>query len=52
MKILTAGIFESLRAIKSPEEIEKMRRGALIADRVHKRLRDIIRPGLGEYEIY
>jgi Xaa-Pro aminopeptidase len=47
-----AGIFESLRAIKSSEEIEKMRRGALIADMVYKRLREIVRPGLGEYEIY
>ena len=45
-------IFESLRTIKSPEEIEKMRRSALIADTVYKRLREIIRPGLGEYEIY
>ena len=47
-----AGIFESLRAIKSPEEIEKTRRAALIADKVYKRLREMIRPGLGEYEIY
>jgi Xaa-Pro aminopeptidase len=48
----STGIFESLRTIKSLEEIEKMRRGALIADTVYKRLREIIRPGLGEYEIY
>jgi Xaa-Pro dipeptidase len=48
----SAGIFESLRAIKSPEEIEKMRRAALIADEVYKMLREKIRPGLGEYEIY
>jgi Xaa-Pro aminopeptidase len=48
----SAEIFESLRAIKSLEEIEKMRKGALIADTVYKRLREIIRPGLGEYEIY
>jgi len=48
----SAGIFETLRAIKSPEEIEKMRRGAMIADEVYKMLREMIRPGLGEYEIY
>ena len=48
----SAGIFESLRAIKSPEEIEKTRRAALIADEVYKMLREMIRPGLGEYEIY
>lgn len=48
----SAGIFESMRAIKSPEEIEKMRRAALIADEVYKMLRETIRPGLGEYEIY
>ncbi len=46
------GIFESLRAVKSPEEIEKTRKAALVADEVYKRLREIIRPGLGEYEIY
>jgi Xaa-Pro aminopeptidase len=48
----SAGIFESLRVIKSPEEIEKMRTAALIADEVYKMLRERIRPGLGEYEIY
>ncbi|HEX2964650.1 MAG TPA: M24 family metallopeptidase [Syntrophorhabdaceae bacterium] len=47
-----AGIFEGLRAVKSPEEIERMRTGALIADTIYRRLREIIRPGLGEYEIY
>jgi len=47
-----AGIFESMRAVKSPEEIEKTRRAALVADEVYKRLREIIRPDLGEYEIY
>jgi Xaa-Pro dipeptidase len=47
-----AGIFESLRAIKSPDEIEKTRRAALIADEVYRMLRETIRPGLGEYEIY
>ncbi len=47
-----SGIFEKLRSIKSPEEIERMRTGALIADTVYKRLREIVKPGLGEYEIY
>ncbi len=45
-------IFESLRAVKSPEEIEKMRTAAFVADKVYEKLREIVRPGLGEYEIY
>lgn len=46
------GLFESLRMIKSPEEIEKTRIAASVADKVYTRLREVIRPGLGEYEIY
>lgn len=45
-------IFESLRAVKSAEEIEKTRMAAAIADKVFLRLREIIRPGLSEYQIY
>jgi len=45
-------IFESLRIIKSAEEIEKMRISASIADAVYMRLREMIRPGIGEHEIY
>jgi len=46
------GIFERLREVKSAEEIEKMRQSAAIADTVYRMLRETIRPGLGEYEIY
>jgi Xaa-Pro aminopeptidase len=45
-------ILESLRAVKNAEEIEKMRTAASVADKVYEKLREIIRPGLGEYEIY
>ena len=45
-------IFESLRIVKSAEEIEKMRISASIADAVYTRLREMIRPGLSEYQIY
>ena len=46
------GIFERVREIKSPEEIEKTRKAASIADSVYEILRRMVRPGLGEYEIY
>jgi len=46
------GIFRQLRLIKSAEEIEKMRVSASIADKVFILLRDMIRPGLSDYEIY
>jgi Xaa-Pro aminopeptidase len=46
------GMFEPLRTIKSAEEIENTRRAAAIADTVFHHLREIIRPGLSEYEIY
>jgi Xaa-Pro aminopeptidase len=48
----SVGIFEQLRVIKSAEEIEKTRTAAAIADEVYTLLREIIRPGLSEYEIY
>jgi Xaa-Pro aminopeptidase len=48
----SAGIFEQLRVIKSAEEIEKMRIAASIADDVYAMLREIVRPGLSDYEIY
>lgn len=45
-------IFESLREVKSAEEIKEMRVAASIADDVYKMLREMIRPGLSEYKIY
>ena len=45
-------IFEQLRSVKSAEEIEKMRRAAAIADEVYRVLKNTIRPGLSDYEIY
>jgi len=45
-------IFEQLRIVKSSEEIENIRMATSIADKVYFRLREMIRPGLGEYQIY
>jgi Xaa-Pro aminopeptidase len=45
-------IFDSLRNAKSDEEIERMRFSASVADRICLMLRDLIRPGLVDYEIY
>jgi len=45
-------IFEQLRLIKSAEEIEKMRVSTWIADRVFHMLREMVRPGLSDFEIY
>jgi Xaa-Pro aminopeptidase len=45
-------IFESLRVVKSAEEIEKTRMAASVADKVYTRLREMIKPGLSEFEIY
>ena len=45
-------IFEALREIKSEEEIDTTRQAARVADEVYTRLRDMIQPGLGEFEIY
>jgi Xaa-Pro aminopeptidase len=47
-----AEYLKPLREIKSPEEIEKLRTAAGVADKVFVRLREIIRPGLSEYAIY
>jgi Xaa-Pro aminopeptidase len=46
------GIFEQLRAIKSAEEISRMRQAAAVADSVYAVLREIVRPGLSDWEIY
>lgn len=45
-------MFEQLRVIKSAEEIENTRTAASIADSVYIMLRETIRPGLDEFEIY
>ena len=45
-------IFEQVRQRKSPEEIEKTRKAAAVADVVYTMLRQTVRPGLSEYEIY
>ncbi|HSW58676.1 MAG TPA: Xaa-Pro peptidase family protein [Dehalococcoidales bacterium] len=47
-----AEYFRPLREIKSAEEIEKLCAAAGVADLVFKRLREIIRPGLSEHDIY
>jgi Xaa-Pro aminopeptidase len=44
--------FNRLTMIKSEEEIEKTRVAAAVADEVYLMLRELIRPGLTEYEIY
>jgi len=48
----TVGIFEDLRSVKSAEEIEKMRVAAAVADDVYAMLKDLIRPGISDFEIY
>ncbi len=45
-------IFDSLRNIKSDEELDKMRVSASVADRVCLMLRDMAKPGAIDYEIY
>ncbi len=45
-------IFEQVRAVKSDEEIEKIRIAADVADNVFDRLMAKLRPGLSDYEIY
>ncbi len=42
----------NLRAAKRPYEIEMLRKGAFIADEVSDLLRDYLRPGLTEKEVY
>jgi Xaa-Pro aminopeptidase len=48
----STGIFERMREVKSAEEIDNARRSAAIADIVYRMLREMIKPGLSEYEIY
>jgi Xaa-Pro aminopeptidase len=50
--IEASGIFEQMRSVKSAEEIEKMRKAAAVADSVYAVLKEIIRPGLSDWEIY
>lgn len=45
-------IIMNLRASKSPYELEILRAGAQIADEVAILLRDYLRPGLSEYQVY
>jgi Xaa-Pro aminopeptidase len=45
-------IFEQVRAVKSDEEINKMRQAAAVADMVFDRLMAAIKPGLSDYEVY
>lgn len=45
-------IVMSLRAAKSPYEIDILRRGAKISDEVGELLRDYLKPGLAEKQVY
>jgi Xaa-Pro aminopeptidase len=45
-------IFEQLRLNKSTEEIENMRTAAGIADKIFLSLKQIVKPGIIDYEIY
>jgi Xaa-Pro aminopeptidase len=44
--------FAELRAVKSSEEIDKMRASALIADKAFTHIKDMLRPGLTDYKLY
>jgi Xaa-Pro aminopeptidase len=46
------GIFEKLRVVKSAEEIANLRIAAAIADDVFAMLRETIKPGMPDWEIY
>jgi Xaa-Pro aminopeptidase len=48
----STSIFRDLRIIKSIEEMDKMRVSASIADSVCLMLKEMIRPGVSDYEIY
>jgi Xaa-Pro aminopeptidase len=48
----TANLLESLRVVKSAEELEKTRMAASIADEVFTRLRKMAEPGVREFEVY
>ncbi len=45
------GLVEQLRAIKSPPEIEQLRRGAALADEAFAHILDFIRPGYTERQV-
>jgi Xaa-Pro aminopeptidase len=47
-----SGMLNRLTTIKSAEEIEKTRVAAAIADEDYALLREMVRPGVSEYEIY
>ncbi|MGD1118784.1 MAG: Xaa-Pro peptidase family protein [Dehalococcoidales bacterium] len=52
-KMLDASvIFEQARAVKSDEEIKKMRQAAAVADTVFDRLMAKIQPGMSDYQVY
>jgi Xaa-Pro aminopeptidase len=43
---------EELRSVKSPEELQFLRRGAAITDRLMERLVEAVRPGVTDFEVY
>ncbi|UOQ59072.1 M24 family metallopeptidase [Leucobacter rhizosphaerae] len=45
-------IFWKLRAVKSPNEIELMRRSAAIADDCYDMLTELVAPGVSDYTVY
>jgi Xaa-Pro dipeptidase len=45
-------IFRDLRLVKSSEEVENIRTAAEIADETYEAVRDMIRPGIRDFEIY
>jgi Xaa-Pro aminopeptidase len=47
-----SGILEQVRIIKSPEEIDKIRIAARVADAVYEDLKDYVHPGQKDFEIY
>lgn len=47
----SAKILKSLRAVKTPEEIEVLKKAILITNKTFKRLLSFIQPGVMEYEI-
>ncbi len=40
-----------VRMVKSPHEVERIRRAARIADRMVQRMREVLRPGIAELEL-
>ncbi|MFC2005192.1 M24 family metallopeptidase, partial [Chloroflexota bacterium] len=47
-----AEIFNQLRDIKSPEEIEAIRTAAVISDKVYIHIKNMLQPGLTDFKIY